>query len=393
MEMEHVLHWLWLTSKFNGANRKIAKLTEFFGGVDEVYASRTFHNLNLTDEEKRLLCDKDLSKAEKICGEVARIGGKIIAVDDENYPKLLKQTHTPPTVLYIKGMVPSLDDVLTIGVVGTRNMSVYGRIVTERLCANLARAGAVTISGMAAGIDAVGAWATIEEGGVAVGVIGCGIDMVYPTENAELYKAVAERGCIMTEFPPGTPPISKNFPIRNRIIAGLSRGVLVTEAPPKSGALITARYAMEEGRDVFAVPRNISDVKYLGTNKLIQQGAKLVNHPNDILCEYPYAKKIEVKKPLGDDVKKNRSEHNPIAEIKPTKAKKDTDDKINEKIKALTGTERTIAELLLERSMQTDEISRVTGMPISELNTQLIMLEMEGVVKKLPGSAYKLKTD
>lgn len=391
MEMEHVLHWLWLTSKFNGANRKIAKLTEFFGGVDEVYASRAFHNLNLTDEEKRLLCDKDLSKAEKICEEVARIGGKIIAVDDPNYPKLLKQTHTPPTVLYIKGMVPSLDDVLTIGVVGTRNMSVYGRIVTERLCANLAKAGAVTVSGMAAGIDAVGAWATIEEGGVAVGVIGCGIDMVYPTENAELYKAVAERGCIMTEFPPGTPPISKNFPIRNRVIAGLSRGVLVTEAPPKSGALITARYAMDEGRDVFAVPRNISDVKYLGTNMLIQQGAKLINHPNDILCEYPYAKKIEVKEP--DAKEKKERHHRPTASAKPPKANKEADDRIKEKIQPLTGTERTIAELLLERSMQTDEISRVTGMPISELNTQLIMLEMKGVVKKLPGSAYKLKTD
>ncbi len=389
MEMEHVLHWLWLTSKFNGANRKIAKLTEFFGSVDEVYASRTFHNLKLTDEEKRLLCDKDLSHAEKICEEVARIGGKIIAVDDPNYPKLLKQTHTPPTVLYIKGMVPSLDDVLTIGVVGTRNMSVYGRIVTERLCANLAKAGAVTVSGMAAGIDAVGAWATIEEGGIAVGVIGCGIDMVYPTENAELYKAIAERGCIMTEFPPGTPPIAKNFPIRNRIIAGLSRGVLVTEAPPKSGALITARYAMDEGRDVFAVPRNISDVKYLGTNMLIQQGAKLINHPNDILCEYPYAKKIEVKEVPAKEKKEHH--HPPAAAVKPTKAKKDTDDKINEKIKALAGTERTIAEMLAERGMQIDEISRAADMPVSELNTLLIMLEMKGVIERLPGSAYRIK--
>ena len=391
MEMEHMLHWLWLTSKFNGANRKIAKLTEFFGGVDEVYASHAFHNLNLTDEEKRMLNDKDLSKAEKICEEVARIDGKIIAVDDVNYPKLLKQTHTPPTVLYIKGMVPSLDDVLTIGVVGTRDMSVYGRVVTERLCANLARAGVVTVSGMAAGIDAVGAWATIEEGGVAVGVIGCGIDMVYPTENAELYKAIAERGCIMTEFPPGTPPISKNFPIRNRVIAGLSCGVLVTEAPPKSGALITARCAMDEGRDVFAVPRNISDVKYSGTNKLIQQGAKLITHPNDILCEYPYAKKIEVKEvPVKE---KTERHHRPSAAAKPPKAKKDADDKIKEKIKSLSGTERTIAELLIGRDMQTDEISRMTGMPISELNTQLVMLEMKGIVKRLPASAYRLKTD
>ena len=382
MSMEHMLHWLWLTSKFNGANIKIAQLADFFGGVDEVYASHTFHNLDLTEKEKRLLNDKDLSGAERICEEVARIGGKIIAIDDENYPKLLKQIHTPPSVLYIKGMVPSLDDVLTIGVVGTRDMSVYGRVVTERLCLNLARAGAVTVSGMAAGIDSVGAWATIEEGGIAVGVLGCGIDVVYPAENAELYMRVAERGCIMTEFPPGTPPYKGNFPVRNRIIAGLSRGVLVAEAPEDSGALITARLAMEEGRDVFAVPRNISDVRYSGTNKLIQQGAKLITHPNDILCEYPYAKRIEVKKPPEKrETRINRTEP----------ALKKTETKTNEKIDTLEGQDREIVMLLTERNMQIDEISRTTNMPISELNTKLIMLEMKGIVKKLPGSSYGLK--
>lgn len=375
MDMERVIQWLWLTSKFNGANAKIAALVEFFGGVDEVYASKHFHNMGLTGEEKKLLSDKDLTAANKICERLARIGGKIIVIEDENYPKILKQAHNPPPVLYIKGKVPELDDVLTIGVVGTRRASDYGRLVTERICANLARAGAVTVSGMAEGIDAAGAWATIEEGGIAVGVIASGIDIAYPPENAELYQAIAEKGCIMTEFPPGTAPLKRHFPIRNRIIAGLSRGVLVTEAPQKSGALITARFAMEEGRDVFAVPRNISDIKYSGTNILIQQGAKLVMHPNDILCEYPYAKKIEPKK----------------TEKQTEKTKKKTDN--GERLKALSGREREIAELLIKQDMQIDEIARELNTPVGELNTRLIMLEMKGIVTKLPASMYRLKID
>ena len=378
MDRETVLKWLWLISKMNGKHAKMSALVDFYGGIDEGYRSKRFHNTGLTGEEISSLLDKDTSKAEKICEEIARIGGKIIVIDDENYPKILKKSHNPPPVLYLKGKVPSLDDVLTIGVVGTRKTSDYGALVTKRMCMSLARAGVVTVSGLAAGVDAIGAWATIEEGGIAVGVIGSGIDMVYPPENAELYQAVAERGCIITEFPPGTPPYKKNFPIRNRIIAGLSRGVLVTDAPEKSGSLITARLAMEEGRDVFAVPRNISDVRYSGANKLIQQGAKLVMHPNDILCEYPYAKKIE-----------------PVERVQVQKTEpKASKPKVNtEKFKSLDEKEKEIAELLIKGNMQIDEISRATKTDVGTLNTRLIMLEMKGIIEKQPGSMYSLRID
>ena len=377
--MEHELCWLWLTSRLGGAHAKIKSLVEFFGSVEEIYRSKRFHNTRLSSDEISLLMNKDLSGVKKICDELARIDGKIVIIDSEAYPRILKEAHNPPPVLYCKGKIPSLDDVLTIGVVGTRRTSEYGRLVTKRICANLAKAGAVTVSGMADGIDAIGAWATIEEGGLAVGVIGSGIDIAYPPENADLYEAITEKGCIITEFPPGTPPAKKNFPIRNRIIAGLSRGVLVTEAPEKSGALITARLAMEEGRDVFAVPRNISDIKYNGTNILIQQGAKLVMHPNDILCEYPYAKKIEPQK----------SAAKPEKAVKPVNPHNDG----GERLKSLSEKEREIVELLIKGDRQIDELSRELKAPVGELNTRLIMLEMKGIVTKLPGSMYKLKID
>lgn len=381
--MEHVLCWLWLVSKFGTAKAKIASLVEFFGSVEELYSSKHFYNTGLTENEKSRLLDKDMSEAERICEEVARLDGKILVIDDKMYPAILKQSHNPPPVLYLKGKTPDLDDVLTLGVVGTRNTSSYGRLVTQRLCQSLAREGVVTVSGMASGVDAIGAWATIEEGGIAVGVIGSGIDIAYPPENAELYSAIAEKGCILTEFPPGTPPIKKNFPMRNRIIASLSRGVLVTDAPAKSGALITARFAMEEGRDVFAVPRNISDIKYSGTNILIQQGAKLVMHPNDILCEYPYAKRIEpAEKP--QNISKPQQEH--TAERK-TKAKS------SKKIEELKDKDREIAELLSKQDMQIDEIARELKVSIGELNTRLVMLEMKGITVKKPGSIYSLKID
>ena len=388
--LEHELIWLWLTSKFHGSNAKIAALVEFFGGIEEIYASKRFYNIGLSNKEKDLLLDKDLSPAEKICEELSRIGGKILAIDNENYPKILKQSHNPPLVLYLKGKVPDLDDVLTLGVVGTRRPSKYGSFVTKRMCQSLARQGVVTISGMAKGIDAVGAWATVEEGGIAVGVIASGIDIAYPQENAELYQAVAEKGCILTEFPPGTPPKGINFPIRNCIIAGLSRGVLVTDAPSKSGALITAKLAMEEGRDVFAIPRNITDIKYSGTNILIQQGAKLVMHPNDILSEYPYAKRIEPTEKI-ERKEQPEAQNAPGEKTAPRKKKEKAD--INSLLEKLSESEKQIAGLLIKKDMQIDEISREISVPVGTLNTRLIMLEMKGVVIKLPGSMYRLKTD
>ncbi len=385
--MEHVIYWLWLTTKFRVANAKITQLFERFDSIEDIYFSKSYNNIyGIGEKEKALLADKDTSKAERVLEQTARLRGKIIVYDDECYPELLKQMPDAPYVLYVIGKIPELDKVLTIGVVGTRRTTEYGTVVTERICRDLAKEGAVTISGLAAGIDAVGAWSTIEQGGIAVGVTGCGLDVVYPRENAELYTAMARQGCIMTEFPPGTPPARNNFPVRNRVIAGLSRGVLVTEAPASSGALITARYALENNRDVFAVPRDVTDTAYSGTNLLIQQGAKLVCGAEDILNEYPYARKIEPKK--ENAVKRKADE-------KRRDVKKDAPDAPKSVIKgerfgSLNDEEKNIVELLARGNMHIDEISRQTLIPAGDVNTKLVMLEMKGFVKRLPGGIYQI---
>lgn len=370
--MEHVLYWLWLTTKYEIAPSKIGELLKYFNGVDNLYLTKNFDGVHGISESVKLsLMNKDLSNAKSILEHTLRLNAKIVVYDDVNYPQILKNISNPPYVLYIQGKVLELDKVLTIGVVGTRRATEYGRFVTDRLCREMAKAGAITIGGLARGIDTVGAWATLDAGGIAVGVVGNGLDIVYPSENEELIKAITEKGCIISEYCPKTPPIARNFPVRNRIIAGLSRGVLVTEAPIKSGALITARYALENGRDVFAVPRDITETSLLGTNVLIQQGAKLVNSAEDIICEFPYAEKIIPQK----------------VEIQ-TEKKIIIDDKKYDK---LNTSEKAIINLLKIKDMQIDEISRELKMPVNEVNTKLVMLEVKGFVMKIPGSSYQLK--
>ena len=351
--MEHILYWLWLTTKYGVTPSKIKVLLEYFKTVEEIYFSKNFNNIyGLSDKIKSSLADKDLSKAEKILEQTAKLNQKILVYDSESYPQILKNISSPPYVLYVQGKVLELDKVLTIGVVGTRNSSEYGRVVTDRICRELAQYGAVTV------------------GGLAVGVVGSGLDIVYPSENVELVKAITEKGCIISEYAPGTPPVRNHFPARNRIIAGLSRGILVTEAPEKSGALITAKYALENDRDVFAVPRNITDTNFLGTNKIIQQGAKLINGAADIISEYPYAEKVIPKKVKSEPIQKT------------------VDDS---KYSKLNEFEKQIIDILKKSDMQIDELSRELKRNVSEINTKLIMLEVKGLVKKLPGSKYQLK--
>ena len=351
--MEHILYWLWLTTKYGVTPSKIKVLLEYFKTVEEIYFSKNFNNIyGLSDKIKSSLADKDLSKAEKILEQTAKLNQKILVYDSESYPQILKNISSPPYVLYVQGKVLELDKVLTIGVVGTRNSSEYGRVVTDRICRELAQYGVVTV------------------GGLARGIVGSGLDIVYPSENVELVKAITEKGCIISEYAPGTPPVRNHFPARNRIIAGLSRGILVTEAPEKSGALITAKYALENDRDVFAVPRNITDTNSLGTNKIIQQGAKLINGAADIISEYPYAEKVIPKKVKSEPIQKT------------------VDDS---KYSKLNEFEKQIIDILKKSDMQIDEISRELKRNVSEINTKLIMLEVKGLVKKLPGSKYQLK--
>lgn len=388
----HMLRWLWLTTKNGISSAKITMLLEYFESVDEIYAAKSYNHVpGLNEKDKAALMNKDLDRAKRTAKKSAKINTRIIAFDSELYPEMLKNIDIPPYVLYVQGSMPRFDEILTIGVVGTRESSDYGRAVTNEICSDLARAGVITVGGLARGIDSVGAWATLDAGGTAVGVVGNGLDIAYPTENTELIQEITEKGCIISEYPPGSPPLRTHFPERNRIIAGLSRGLLVTEAPRNSGSLITANCAHSSGRDVFAVPRSVTDTVFLGTNDLIQRGAKLINCAEDIICEYPYAKRLSVEAPPPDAKKHTyepREDKSPpkIKIIPKTKAK--TID--NEKYAKLNDTEKAIINTLKIKDMQIDEIIRELDMPAGELNIRLLKLEISGLIKKLPGSVYQL---
>ncbi len=211
---------------------------------------------------------------------------KYIVYTDDEYPEILKEIDSPPPVLFYKGNIEKLSGNKNLSMVGSRKSSAYGYNIALSFASQLANYSINIISGLAAGIDGASHRGALEVNGNTVAVLGCGIDKVYPASNRDLYKAISEKGCILSEYLPGTPPMKHNFPRRNRIIAGLSKAVLVVEATKKSGSLITSRFALDNGRDVFAIPGDIRRKNSTGTNWLIQNGAKLITSVEDILEEY-----------------------------------------------------------------------------------------------------------
>jgi DNA processing protein len=262
-------------------------LLEAFGTAEEAWKASpaawqaagldTCTNASLEQQRRRLAPEAELERLLRL-----RVG--VLRLVDAEYPRLLREISQPPPLLYIRGQLTTEDE-WALAVVGTRRVSAYGRQVTERLAGELAAQRITVISGLARGIDTFAHAAALEAGGRTIAVLGCGPDLVYPPDNAKLAARILEQGALVTEFPPGTQPEAGNFPARNRLISGLSLGVLVTEAPEQSGALITTRFAAEQGRDVFAVPGNITNRGSIGANRLIQDGAKLVLTTDDILTE------------------------------------------------------------------------------------------------------------
>ena len=238
---------------------------------------------------------KNLEDFKAYREKVARLGVDFVTILDEDYPENLRHIDDRPVVLYYKGSLDSIRDSQSIAFVGARKCTDYGKWACKNLAGSIAQAGITTVSGLAYGIDAMCHKATLEVGGRTIGVIGCGIDQVYPKANKFLYEKIEEEGLILSEFPLETPPIGYNFPRRNRIISGISLATVVIEAKEKSGTMITTRCALDQGKEVFAVPGNINSIYSKGTNKLIQDGSKLILSAEDILDELDYLldKKIE----------------------------------------------------------------------------------------------------
>ena len=288
--MKNKAKWIWFAQKCGVANVEMITVIEKLGSVRDVYLADydTYINSGISERLAEKLSDKSLDGAYEIIKFCDEIGAGILCYSDEAYPKSLRSLKDPPAVLYYAGKLPDFNSSLCIATVGTRKMSEYGMRSAYKIAYETAAAGAVVVSGMALGIDAVCAGAAIASNGRTVAVLGCGIDVVYPEQHMRLCEAIKEHGAIITEYPPSTEPRGFHFPVRNRIISGLSQGTVVIDADIKSGSMITAKTAILQGRDIYAVPCNIDSEKS-GTNELIRDGAQAVVSGYDIIKNYVYA--------------------------------------------------------------------------------------------------------
>jgi DNA processing protein len=307
-------------------------------------------------------------KAAHELEELARISGEALTLADERYPRLLRETYDPPIVIYCLGDIATAMAQPAIAIVGSRHCSTYGRNVAEKLSRELAERGVTIVSGLARGIDSAAHRGALEGRGLTVAVMGTGLDAVYPKENRKLAAKIVEQGALVTEFPLSTPPVSQNFPFRNRVISGLSLGVMVVEGAERSGSLITARLAYEQGRDVFAVPGNITSAKSFGPNYLIKDGAKLVQTWRDVVEELP----AEMKAPI---LSSERGE---------TRAKQIVIDDVN-----LSDSQKRVLKMLsADEPVHIDQLIARSGLDSGALMGALLELEMTDRIRQLPGKCF-----
>ena len=287
--MDNMVYWIWLSLACSPSGSTFGKLIKEYDDAKAIYdaAGRRISSIiGFRNSDRSRLEDKSLDKAQEIYEFCKKHRVGLLAYNDERYPDLLRQINNPPVLLYYRGILPDFGKCLTISAVGTRSLSDYGRKNAFRIGYDLALAGATVVSGMAIGIDGVAMAGALAAGGTTVAVIGSGIDVCYPAQHLKLAREIVKRGCVITEFAPGTQPNKLNFPKRNRIISGLSRATIVFEGAERSGALITARCAKDQGREVYALPGNVGSKNSQLSNLLIKNGAKICTSAEDVLNDY-----------------------------------------------------------------------------------------------------------
>ena len=376
------LHWLALRLVSGLGTRKALALIERFRTPQAIFrASRTeLEACGLSGAVAQSVASGcSFEEAVEQQDKMRDAGAISITLGDPRYPELLRQIFDPPVVLFARGNAGLLNT-RSLGVVGTRRPTPYGNAVSERLSGDLARAGLTIVSGMARGIDTAAHRGALAAGGMTVAVLGCGVDVVYPSENRKLASEIAEKGLIISEFPMGSVAFPQNFPIRNRIVSGLSIGLLVVEGAQYSGSAITARLALDQGRELFAVPGNVTSKLSWGPNLLIKQGAKLVQDWNDVIVDLPPDAQRRLIQ-LGRDRLLNQGVSVSAATSGPEQAS------------LLIGPENEASRKLLTRlqpdtPIHLDTLVDDTDSSPSELLAALFELEMMGLVKQLPGKNF-----
>jgi len=369
VELEASLSWLALTLTPGIAARLSARLLREYGSPEGVFrASLTgIESCNVPAPAAQAIFKKQMFwRAEKEVDALRKVGGKLVNWKDPEYPQSLLQIYDPPVMLYVRGDAEILNSP-SLSIVGTRRPTVYGTQMAERMGRELASRGLTIVSGLARGIDAIAHQGATAVGGRAIGVLGTGIDVCYPKENKKLYEKVLERGAIISEFPTGCHPAPENFPVRNRIIAGMPLGVIIVEGKQYSGSLITARLAMEFGREVFGVPGNVTQEVSFAPNLLIKQGAKLVTNAEDVIEELP----TPIRAALVKAEAVESEQRNLLL------------------VDGLTPVQKKLYELLsAEESRHIDDLVDTSGLNSSEVLATLFDLEMQGIIRQLPGKQF-----
>ena len=348
--------------------------------------------------------DKDLTEPRRILSECHRKSIHILTWQDAAYPARLRSIDDPPLLLYYQGTLPDIDAEPVIAMVGTRRASAYGLLQAKRLGYELGRYGAIVVSGGAAGIDTLALRGAVSSGTPPVAVFACGVDVDYPAANRSLFEDLRTNGCVMSELPPGTPPLPEHFPSRNRILSGLALGSVVVEAPKKSGALITARHALEQGRDVFTLPGNLGNPTCAGNIQLLKQGAILVEEGWDILQEYTYLypELPQRKRPAGPMTLTAQEAAGSVVVAETAAAPEKTDTKavdkqenrayidVQEFLPQVSPDEAAVLRLLEDGKQPVDRLIDETQLPAGRILSALTLLEVKGYVKRLPARYYEL---
>lgn len=391
------VYWIWLAQLPDISLRQKIQLLQRFSDAEELYFAED--RTDLSPEIVGALGNKDLAEAEKILRVCTRKEIGILTYADEKYPRRLRNIPDPPLVLYYRGQLPDWEDRPIISVVGTRKATPYGISAAKKLSRQITACGGLVISGCASGIDGAAMNGAIDAGSVTVGVLGNGVDVVYPRSNRELFANVIKNGCLLSEYEPGSRPERWHFPQRNRILSGMANGVLVIEAPETSGALITARYALEQGRDVFAVPGNIDAPTCAGSNALLQDGAATALSGWDIVKEYEaqYPGTVANRKvPLQQEERTETVAL--VAQRTQTVDKKDIDKKpvsfysgIEIPLNQISEEEKQLLACLTKDPTPVDDVIAAVGQPSGRVLSMLTKLALQGLVQNHPGRLVSLK--
>jgi DNA processing protein len=358
---EDLLPWIRLT-KTGASARRLNTLLDHFGSPDALFrasAREVAAAARCSSAVAEKLLDPAYAANDRDLTLMSRLSVRLIPRGAPEYPALLREIPDPPIALYCRGTLEPAD-ARSIAIVGSRQATDYGKRLAERFARELVEAGFTVVSGLAKGLDTAAHYGAVRAGGRTIACLGCGVDVAYPYENRQLAEAVAAQGAVLSEYPMTAPPDAWHFPSRNRIVSGLSLGVVVIEAPAKSGALITVECAVEQNREVFAVPGNVDNFRNRGAHALIKDGAKLVETVDDIL-----------------------------AELRPGDVQRTLDLEIEEPaLPELTPLEAALFGLLGPDPKPIDDLIIESGKPASQVSSTMTMLEMKGVARRLPGNAY-----